>query len=239
MADRLVNIENAIIRRGGVADGFAIEISELALEEGEFVAILGPSGCGKSTLLDTLGLVLRPVTAETFEIDLGDGRLYTSLHKKDEGSLLKLRRRHLGYILQSGGLIASMSVIDNILTAVRFSDRSLDRGRLSMLVDKLGLGSLLARRPRELSGGQRQRVAIARALVHSPRLVLADEPTAAIDHKLSREVCEALRSCAKELKSAVVMVTHNRELADKFADRIIDLENATQSKVSRIQTTLD
>ena len=239
MAEKLVNIENAIIRRGSVADGFAIGISKLALEESEFVAILGPSGCGKSTLLDTLGLVLRPTTADTFEMDLGDGKLFTSLHRKNESFLLKIRRRHLGYILQSGGLIASMSVMQNILTAVRFSDRSLDRGRLSMLVDKLGLGSLLARRPRELSGGQRQRVAIARALVHSPRLVLADEPTAAIDHKLSREVCEALRSCAKELKSAVVMVTHNRELAVKFASRTIDLENTTESKVWRIPTTLD
>ncbi len=234
MADRLVNIGNAIIRRGSVEDGFAIHVSELLLAEGELVAILGPSGCGKSTLLDTLGLVLRPATAETFDIDLGDGRIFTSLHRKDENYLVKLRRRHLGYILQSGGLIASMTVIDNILTAVRFSDRSLDRGRLSMLVEKLGLGSLLARRPRELSGGQRQRVAIARALIHSPRLVLADEPTAAIDHKLSEEVCEALRSCAREIKSAVVMVTHNRELADTFADRIIDLESATHTPVSRI-----
>jgi putative ABC transport system ATP-binding protein len=234
MAHALVKIENAVIRRGSLTDGFAMQISELTLLDSELVAILGPSGCGKSTLLDTIGLLLRPVSADIFEVDLGAGNIFNSLHRKDESSLLKLRRRHFGYILQSGGLISSMSVIDNILTAVRFSDRCLDRDRLSVLVDKLGLGSLLARRPRELSGGQRQRVAIARALIHSPKLVLADEPTAAVDHRLSLEVCDALRGCAKELNSAVIMVTHNREMADTFADRIVDLENIEHSPIMRV-----
>lgn len=234
MANELVRIENAVVRRGSVTDGFTIQISELTLLDSELVAILGPSGCGKSTLLDAIGLLLRPVSADKFEIDLGDDKIFRALHKKNESALLTLRRRHLGYILQSGGLISSMSVMDNILTAVQFSDSTLDKERLSLLVDKLGLVPLLARRPRELSGGQRQRVAIARALVHSPKLVLADEPTAAIDHLLSMEVCDALRSCARDLKSAVVMVTHNREMAHTFADRIIDLEKMEHSPIKRI-----
>lgn len=234
MAASLVHIENAILRRGSVADGFAIQVSELRLAPAELVAVLGPSGCGKSTLLDALGLILRPSMAEVFEMDLGDGCLFTSLHRRDERELLKIRRQHLGYILQSGGLIASLSVRENILTASHFSDTPLDRERFSTLIDRLGLASLLQRRPRELSGGQRQRVAIARALVHAPKLVLADEPTAAIDHRLTQEVCDTLRSCAKELGSAVVMVTHNRELATTFADRTINLEDATNSPISRV-----
>ncbi len=234
MGNCLLSIQNATIRRGSASDGFAIHVADLNLAEGELVAILGPSGCGKSTLLDTLGLVLRPTSAELFDLDLGGGGLFTSLHRQDEQRLMNLRRRHFGYVLQSGGLIASMSVRENIHTAVRFSDRSLDRSRFAMLIEVLGLGGLLDRKPRELSGGQRQRVAIARALVHKPRLVLADEPTAAIDHRLARDVCDALRSCAKELGSAVVMVTHNRELAEIFADRTFDLDAPHTSPVTRI-----
>lgn len=234
MENVLYHVKNAVLRRGSVSDGFGIQVSELRLAPAELVAVLGPSGCGKSTLLDALGLVLRPAAAEIFEIDLGDGRLFSALHRQDEGKLLNIRRRHLGYVLQSGGLIASMSVRENILTAVQFSEARLERERYSTLVDRLGLAPLLQRRPRELSGGQRQRVAIARALVHGPKLVLADEPTAAIDHRLTQEVCDTLRSCAKDLGSAVVMVTHNRDLAAAFADRTINLEDGTNSPVSRL-----
>lgn len=234
MEDVLYHVENAILRRGSVADGFAIHVSELRLAPAELVAVLGSSGCGKSTLLDALGLVLRPAAADIFEMNFGDGRSFSALHRQDEGKLLKIRRRHLGYILQSGGLIASMSVRENILTAVHFSEGRLNRDRFSTLIEKLGLAPLLQRRPRDLSGGQRQRVAIARALVHGPKLVLADEPTAAIDHRLTQEVCDTLRSCAKDLGSAVVMVTHNRDLATTFADRTINLEDGTHSPVSRL-----
>lgn len=234
MEEGILSIRNAVLRRGTVAEGFSIRISELSLQQGELLAILGPSGCGKSTLLDMIGLILPPVSAEAFDLDLGGGRLFRSLHRAREQRLMTLRRRHFGYILQSGGLIASITVRENILTAVRFSDRSLDQGRFSMLVDALGLGGLLSRKPRELSGGQRQRVAIARALIHNPQMVLADEPTAAIDHNLAQEVCGVLRDCAKQLHTTVAMVTHNRELAVAFADRILDLGASHGSPVSRI-----
>jgi len=233
MSDALLHLKNALLRRGSVADGFSIHVSELRLEPSDLVAILGPSGCGKSTLLDTLGLVLRPEMAEIFEIDLGGGRLFKSLHRQEEHRLLRIRRRYMGYILQSGGLVPSMSIRENIITASQFSDKPVDRERFSILVDRLELGPLLNRRPRDLSGGQRQRAAIARALIHGPSLVLADEPTAAVDHRLAHEVCHTLRACAKELGAAVVMVTHNRELAGIFADRILDLEDEANSVVSR------
>ncbi len=234
MPETLLEIREAILRRGSVSEGFAVRVGEFAVRSSELLAILGPSGCGKSTLLDTLGLVLRPDSAEVFEIDLGGGRLFTGLHRRDESRLLQIRRQHMGYILQSGGLIPSLSIRENILTTCHFSGKRFDRERFSVLVERLALGPLLSRRPRDLSGGQRQRAAIARALVHGPSLVLADEPTAAVDHKLADEVCHTLRECAKELGAAVVMVTHNRELAASFADRILDLGDPLNRTVTRV-----
>ena len=234
MPETLLEIREAILRRGSVSEGFAVSVGEFAVRSSELLAILGPSGCGKSTLLDTLGLVLRPDSAEVFEIDLGGGRLFTGLHRQDESRLLRIRRQHMGYILQSGGLIPSMTIRENILTACHFSGKRFDRVRFSVLIERLKLGPLLSRRPKDLSGGERQRAAIARALVHGPSLILADEPTAAVDHKLADGICRMLRECAKEFGAAVVMVTHNRELADKFADRTLDLGCPSNRAVTRI-----
>lgn len=197
-----------------------MNVSDLTLKKGEFLCLLGPSGCGKSTLLDMLGLVFRPVSAEVFELQIEDRMTIRQVHRLGTSELMKIRRCHFGYILQSGGLIQSMSVRENIMLSVRFSNRRLDRTRFCSLIDILDIGSLLDRKPRDLSGGQRQRVAIARSLVHSPSVVLADEPTAAVDYKLSMDVCGALRDASRELGSSVVMVTHNQEIASKFADRI-------------------
>jgi len=214
------HIKNALLRRGTVDDGFSMEVPDLTLESGEFLCLFGPSGCGKSTLLDMLGLVLRPVSAEVFDLQIAGRRVTREVHHLCSSELMKIRRQHYGYILQSGGLIQSMTVRENIMISVQFSDRRFDRARFSSLIDLLDIGSLLGRRSRDLSGGQRQRVAIARALVHKPSVVLADEPTAAIDYKLSTDVCHALREASRELGASVVMVTHNQNIASSFADRI-------------------
>lgn len=231
----LLSIRNAQISRGSEADAFRANVSELLLNAGEFLAILGPSGCGKSTLLDLIGLLLQPEYAEEFELHLGGESLH-DVQRLSSSRLMRIRRQHMGYILQSGGLIASLSVRENIMTAVRFAKGRHDQQHIDMLVESLGLSDLLRRRPSQLSGGQRQRVAIARALVHKPSLILADEPTAAVDHELANGVCQALRSCAGSLGSAVVMVTHNRDLASSFADRIIDLGHVASSPVQRISS---
>lgn len=203
------------------------------MRAGEFLSIIGPSGCGKSTLLDVIGLVLRPETAEAFDLDFGGGALFSAVHKLEERRLKALRRRHLGYILQSGGLIGSLSVAENILTSVTFAGGRRGSPGLDAIAGTLEIGHLLNRKPRELSGGQRQRVAIARALVHRPHLVLADEPTAAVDHDLAQGVCAALQACAGEFGTSVVMVTHNHDLARSFSDRIIDLEDPAVSPLSK------
>jgi putative ABC transport system ATP-binding protein len=140
----------------------------------------------------------------------------------------------MGYILQSGGLIGSLSVRENILTGTHFSKTRLNKARFEEIAEVLKIGDLLRRKPRELSGGQRQRVAIARALAHGPRLVFADEPTAAVDHELAQGVCETLRACAKDLGAAVVMVTHNRDLAQTFSDRTIDLGDRHNSPLTKL-----
>jgi putative ABC transport system ATP-binding protein len=230
----ILSIRNAKLCRGESNDAFRVHLSELVLFKGEILSIVGPSGCGKSTLMDVIGLILRPQSAEEFGLTLSCGTSHQSVHRCPEPLVMKLRRQQFGYILQSGGLIGSMSVKENILTASRFSDRPLDLDWYATLLRILGLIDLPSRKPRELSGGQRQRVAIARALVHKPRFVLADEPTAAVDAQLAEEVCEAFRQAAKQLEATVVMVTHNREMADRFSDRLLDLGNAMTSPVSRI-----
>ncbi len=234
METPILSIRNAILTRGGRVEPFTVRLSEFDLLQGEILSIVGPSGCGKSTLLDVVGLVLRPESAEEFVLTLASGMSHSSLHRRPENLIMELRRRHFGYILQSGGLVGSMSVKENILTASRFSDRPLDTSWYSALLGILGIKDLTHRKPRELSGGQRQRVAIARALVHKPRFVLADEPTAAVDARLADDVCEAFRRAAKELGATVLMVTHNREMADRFSDRLLDLGNSAYSPVSRI-----
>jgi len=232
--ESIFTIKNAVLRRGGQAEPFVRLLSVIELFESEILSIIGPSGCGKSTLLDVIGLVLRPDSAEDYDLSVANGRRYTSLHRSDEVQLMKLRRRHFGYILQSGGLIGSMSVKENVLTASRFSDQLLDQIWYANLLDILGLSGLTQRKPRELSGGQRQRVAIARALVHKPRFVLADEPTAAVDAQLANEVCEAFRQAAKQLGATVIMVTHNKDLAYEYSDRVLDLGEREQSTLLRI-----
>jgi len=218
----VINITNARLKRGSGDEAFTREVDDFGLVQGEFISLLGPSGCGKSTMLDMLGLILRPIFAEVFDLEIEDHGIIRNAHRLSTSELMRIRRRHFGYILQSGGLISSMTVRDNIMVAVQFSDRRFDRERFHTLVELLNIGSLLRRKPRELSGGQRQRVAIARALVHKPAVVLADEPTASIDHLLAADVCRALREASKEMGSSIVMVTHNQAMGRAFSDRVIE-----------------
>jgi putative ABC transport system ATP-binding protein len=218
-----MSLRHTEVKRGG----FSLQIPEFQCFAGEFISIVGPSGCGKSTLLDTLGLVLRPHLSDEFLFSPGDKQSFSTLHREPESMLAGLRRRYFGYVLQSGGLIPSLTVEQNIRTTLDFSGARHDATRLRLLLESLGIAELLRRRPAQLSGGQRQRVAIARALAHGPSMILADEPTAAVDLSLAGEVCSALRNQAKQCGAAVVMVTHNTDLAREYSDRMIDLAKWT------------
>ncbi|HMW23910.1 MAG TPA: ABC transporter ATP-binding protein [Burkholderiaceae bacterium] len=190
----------------------------LQLAAGEFAALIGPSGSGKSTLLNILGLLERP-TDGSYRIE---GEEMVGL---DDAGLTLRRRRTLGFVFQFHHLLPAFSALENVtLPALmregRVGPAAMERARA--LLDAVGLGTAMHKRPGELSGGMQQRVAIARALVLSPPLVLADEPTGNLDRQSSDEVFGLLRRMHAELNTAFLIVTHDPRLAAR-CDRVIEL----------------
>ncbi|MEM7247720.1 MAG: ATP-binding cassette domain-containing protein [Acidobacteriota bacterium] len=188
----------------------------LDVAPGELVIMTGPSGSGKTTLLTLLG-GLRATQAGSNRV-LGQELL--GLAPRD---LVDLRRR-IGFIFQLHNLFDSLSAGENVKMALELHDHSAsERNRLAReALAQLGLGDRVASKPRELSGGQRQRVAIARALVNRPKLILADEPTAALDKDASRDVVDLLRRLTREENATILMVTHDSRILD-VADRIVNM----------------
>jgi putative ABC transport system ATP-binding protein len=186
---------------------------------GEFVMLEGPSGSGKTTLLSILGCVL---SATEGEVRLCDERV----SGLPESELPRIRTEYIGFIFQGHNLIASLTAEDNVALQLELRgvprDSALAEAR--GLLDEVGLGDKHARKPMELSGGQRQRVAIARALAGKPPIVLADEPTAALDAENGRLVTELLRELARERGHTVVVVTHDNRIFH-LADRIVHIED--------------
>lgn len=201
---------------------FELHIAEFKLQQGQFVAIVGDSGCGKSTLLDMLALVSRPTECEAFTYyHDGDTRSSADLkalwNNNDELELAALRRSHLGYVLQTGGLLPFLTVFQNIQLPSKLNAQHND-AEIFALAKRIGVERVLEKKPQYLSGGQRQRVAILRALHHRPKIILADEPTAAVDKKRAYEIVKDFKALAQEHKTTIVMVTHDRELVEPFAD---------------------
>jgi putative ABC transport system ATP-binding protein len=222
--DALIEITNLnkVREKGGVS--FELRVPRLDIRPGEFIAVVGPSGCGKSTLLDFLALVLRPTAYEAYNFHSATGRL--DLGTMNEKGLADLRQAELGYVLQSGGLLPYLSVSDNILLPAKLNRLPFEimKERLNELAERLGISDQLPKKPAHLSGGQRQRAAIARALIHKPRLVLADEPTAAVDFPAAKEICSIFRELTVKQNQALVMVTHDLNLVHNLADRFIDFK---------------
>lgn len=207
--------------RGGVS--FELTVARMELGRGEFVALAGPSGSGKSTLLDLLGLVLRPDQAVRFAMDVG-GSVALDLCEAEGHSLSDIRRRLIGYVLQTGGLLPFLTVRQNIMLPGRLCRQNDAEASMRRLADRLGISDQLEKKPAFLSGGQRQRTAIARALVHRPRLVLADEPTAAVDQLNAREIVREFKALTTHMGVTVVMVTHDLPLVAEAADRIFQFD---------------
>jgi putative ABC transport system ATP-binding protein len=198
----------------------ALDHVSLAVDEGEFVAIQGTSGSGKSTLLNVIGGLDHPTSGEVFF----ESKSLAPLRKKE---MARYRRYSVGMIFQNFNLITTMSAEENVGLALAFGGlRGTQRKkRAQELLERVGLADRLTHRPTELSGGEQQRVAIARALANRPRLLLADEPTGNLDSTRSHELLALLREMVNHDALTVLMVTHDRELATTFADRIIFMKD--------------
>jgi len=220
-------LENVAKHREQSGSRFELDVPAFSVEPGEFVAVVGESGCGKSTLLDLLGLISRPSAAAAYRMAVDGGDTYdiASLWRAgDEPMLAAIRRRHLGYVLQSGGLLPFLSVRENLLLPMRLNRRTGGRERVAAMSRRFGIAECLSRLPESLSGGQRQRVAILRALVHAPSIVLADEPTAAVDRARARQIVKDFSTLAKDERLAIIMVTHDLDLVGDFADSAYGFE---------------
>lgn len=204
-------------RRAQAGVTFELRVPELALFQGEFAALIGPSGCGKSTLLDILGLILKPLHVNEFFIS--EQNCSIDIIGLGEMGRACIRSRHFGYVLQTGGLLPFLTVRQNIGLPLRLIGDN-DNAKIVILAEALNIGEQLDKRPAFLSVGQRQRVAIARALVHGPKIVLADEPTAAVDELTAIEIRDQLRDLSSRIGTTTIMVTHDKSLLRERVDRI-------------------
>lgn len=190
----------------------------LEIYPGEIIIMTGPSGSGKTTLLTLIGTLRRTQEGELRVLD-------RALHEASNTDLLQLRRE-IGFIFQAHNLFDSLTATQNVRMALELADpnrsRSQQTERAKEILAAIGMGDRAGHKPRQLSGGQKQRVAIARGLVHKPRLILADEPTAALDEQSGRTVVELLRKLAKEEQATIIIVTHDNRILD-VADRIVNL----------------
>ena len=204
--------------QGGVS--FELKVPHFRLERGQFVAVVGASGCGKSTLLDILALVLRPNQCQEFSIYASGNQvnLKTLWNKDQESSLAEIRRNLFGYILQTGGLLPFLTVKKNIYLPIKIKKSGYSDEKIIQLAQRMGVENLLSKKPQFLSGGQRQRVAILRAMAHQPAIILADEPTAAVDKENARIIVQNFHTLAKEAGTTIVMVTHDHDLVAELAD---------------------
>jgi len=197
----------------------------LNVERGEFVALVGRSGCGKSTLLNLAGAMDFPTSGKV----LLDGISTSSLN---DGGLTQLRRERVGFIFQSFQLLHTLTVFENVelplLLAGKHNPREVARQRLAW-VELEGLGD---RFPHQLSGGQMQRVAIARALIHSPSILLADEPTGNLDTTTGNVILELLRRLTRERNTATIIATHSIEAAS-LANTVVRLRDGKIEEVTR------
>jgi len=194
-------------------DGISLEVGA-----GKFVALLGSSGSGKSSLLNLLAGLDRPTSGAV----VVDGRNLAEISSEE---LSRYRRHSVGMVFQAFNLISTMTVIENVELPMRFAET--ERGqrlvRAREALQRVGLGARLAHRPSQLSGGEQQRVALARAVANGPSLLLADEPTGNLDSRTGSEIMDLIHQSNEQLGMTVILVTHERSLAERYAERLIFL----------------
>ncbi len=196
----------------------AVDGISLSIAAGEFVALLGQSGSGKSTLLNLLAGLDRATSGSVLVND-------RDLAKMSPEELARYRRNDVGMVFQAFHLISSMTIMENVELPMRFAEveRTERAQRVRESLERVGLGKRMQHRPSELSGGEQQRTSIARALANRPSLLLADEPTGNLDSRTGEDILTLIRDLSRSLGMTVVMVTHERALAERFAQRLIFL----------------
>lgn len=203
----------------------ALKDVSFSVPKGEYVAIVGESGSGKSTLLNMIGALDSPTSGKV----LIDGK---DIFSMNEGSLTIFRRRNIGFIFQAFNLIPELTVEQNMIFPVLLDYKKPDMAYLEELLTVLNLRERRNHLPSQLSGGQQQRVAIGRALITRPSLILADEPTGNLDSQNSREVIALLKSTSKKYEQTILMITHNRAIAQS-ADRVLHVSDGQLMDLGR------
>lgn len=206
--------------RFGEEEVKALDGVDLRLDVGTFIGVIGRSGSGKSTLLNILGGLDRPSGGQV----LLQGQ---PLRQRTSDDLATYRRQEIGFVFQSFNLVPHLSALENValplaLSGVSLSERS---QRARTLLEQVGLAKRTRHKPAELSGGERQRVAIARALANDPKILLADEPTGNLDSKTAEDILTMLTTLHQDGQRTVIMVTHDRERAERYCERLVIMED--------------
>ncbi len=222
----MLDVRDLRISRGEGAQRYSLEVERLQLAAGQQYALVGPSGCGKSTLLDVLALVAAPQQA--LRLNFCGEDVLSAWRDNRQDYLAELRSRHLGYVLQTGGLLGFTTVRGNI-SLPRALLGLADDGSVQRLAEQLGIAEHLDKKPAQLSVGQRQRASCARALAHGPRLLLADEPTAALDPLNAERVMQLLLAQASAQGATRLIATHDHELASRCGLPVLHLQSTRDS----------
>ncbi|OEU65245.1 MAG: hypothetical protein BBJ57_05355 [Desulfobacterales bacterium PC51MH44] len=220
----MYSLRNVVKQWSSSGTTFTLDVPEMNIRIGEKIAVVGQSGCGKSTLLHLLAMTMSPSAVDSFSftppnspaIDIG-----SIWHKRKMDQLTFLRKCHIGFILQTGGLLPFLNVRENIALSRRLLKLS-DNGVVDELACRLGIDSHLEKRPQDLSIGERQRVAIARALAHRPTIIIADEPTSAVDPINADLIMDIFCNLADEFGTTVIIATHEWERVAQLGLRRIE-----------------
>ena len=215
----------------------AVDGVSLAAGRGEFIALLGASGSGKSTLLNLIAGLDRPSSGAI----VAEG---SDLATMTSEQLAQYRRLVVGMVFQSFNLVPNMTLHENVELPMRFAEvrRRERKTRVQEALERVGLSDRIKHRPSEMSGGEQQRAALARALVNRPKILLADEPTGNLDSKTGTEIMDLIRELNQTLEMTVIMVTHERSLAERYANRLVflgdgklvsELENTPRKKLAK------
>jgi putative ABC transport system ATP-binding protein len=200
----------------------------LRLADGEQASLIGTSGSGKTTLLHIIAGILTPDAGQvSFEFDRGA----LNIAAMSEAQRDVFRGRYIGYIFQTHHLLPGFTAMENVLLGMSFTGRAHDPAWAKQLLDEVGLSDRLHYKPEKLSVGQQQRVAVARALANRPKLVLADEPTGALDARNAQQVLELIRNLCREVGASLLLVSHDLNIAQQF-ERVLSLSEINQASTS-------